>query len=284
MAQKELKEHPAMGIIRLDYNYPPAPGDIDCPNSFDFDVYYRVVPGLTFELAQQGDKKPLEGKVRQRFEEAVTWLIKEKNVKVITGDCGFMMYYQQYARAIAGTNIPIVMSSICQLKSIACAFSNDEEIIVMTANEQNLMNMESHLMKEYNFNLRGQRFNIVGCDGGRVDGFEAVSEGKKVDTEKCTKGVVKLALESLKKYPKTTAFLFECTELPPYSDAVRAATGLPVYDAITCCSAIMQGFIDNAKFGKNKWQKDWDGKQEDYKYAQNLTAEEIKELHNKPES
>jgi len=46
----------------------------------------------------------------------------------------------------------------------------------------------------------------------------------------------------------------------------------------------MQGFIDNAKFGKNKWQKDWDGKQEDYKYAQNLTAEEIKELHNKPES
>ena len=28
--------------------------------------------------------------------------------------------------------------------------------------------------------------------------------------------------------------LLECTELPPYADALRYSTGLPVYDAITC--------------------------------------------------
>ena len=37
----------SLGVIRLDYNYPPAPGDIDHPGSYDYDVYYRVVPGLT---------------------------------------------------------------------------------------------------------------------------------------------------------------------------------------------------------------------------------------------
>ena len=39
-----------LGVIRLDYDYPPAPGDIDSPDSFAYDVYYRVVPGLTFEM------------------------------------------------------------------------------------------------------------------------------------------------------------------------------------------------------------------------------------------
>jgi len=29
------------------------------------------------------------------------------------------------------------------------------------------------------------------------------------------------------------AFVFECTNLPPYSDAVKKATGLPVFDTVT---------------------------------------------------
>ena len=43
-----------LGVIRLDYDYPPAPGNIDCPDSFDCDVCYKVVPGLTFEIRQKG--------------------------------------------------------------------------------------------------------------------------------------------------------------------------------------------------------------------------------------
>ena len=36
-----------LGVIRLDCDYPPAPGDIDCADSFDCGVYYKVVPGLS---------------------------------------------------------------------------------------------------------------------------------------------------------------------------------------------------------------------------------------------
>lgn len=42
----------------------------------------------------------------------------------------------------------------------------------------------------------------------------------------------------------------ECTELPPYSDAVRHATGLPVFDAITNCDFFISAFQDNERFGK----------------------------------
>ena len=32
-------------------------GDIDHPGSYDYDVFYRVVPGLTFAMCQSG-KRP----------------------------------------------------------------------------------------------------------------------------------------------------------------------------------------------------------------------------------
>lgn len=41
---------PSLGILRLDYDYPAAPGDMDCPDSFDYDVYYRAIPGYTFSM------------------------------------------------------------------------------------------------------------------------------------------------------------------------------------------------------------------------------------------
>lgn len=33
-----------MGVIRLDYNYPPAPGDIDFPGSYDYDITWMTNP------------------------------------------------------------------------------------------------------------------------------------------------------------------------------------------------------------------------------------------------
>lgn len=116
-----------------------------------------------------------------------------------------------------------------------------------------------------------------------VPGFEAVALGEKVDTKKVEPGMVALAKEALKKYPDARAFLMECTELPPYSDAVRHATGKPVFDAITNCDFFMNGCLDNLRFGKNGWQKQWDREQEEYKYGDNLTKTQKQKLVNKVE-
>lgn len=73
----------------------------------------------------------------------------------------------------------------------------------------------------------------------------------------------------------------ECTELPPYSDAVRHATGLPVFDAITNCDFFITSFKDNERFGKNDWMEDWDGEQDEYKFGQDLTDEQKSQLVSK---
>merc|ERR1711935_545094 len=102
--------------------------------------------------------------------------------------------------------------------------------------------------------------------------------GDKVNTEKATPNIVKLAQDTLKANPKLRAIIFECTELPPYSDAVREATGLPVSDSITTSNAFIASMQDNALFGANNWQEDWDGEQDDYKLGQNLSAEDEAKL------
>lgn len=84
-----MAEAASLGVIRLDYDYPPSPGDIDCPDSFGYDVHYRVVPGLTFEMCQSGK---MTEDVEQEYVLAIKWLVK-KGVDGITGDCGFMMYF-----------------------------------------------------------------------------------------------------------------------------------------------------------------------------------------------
>ena len=80
----------SLGIIRLDYDYPATPGDIDHPDSFDFKVYYACVPGLTFDACQN---KVMNDQIKEGIDKALERLINVKKVKGISGDCGFMMYY-----------------------------------------------------------------------------------------------------------------------------------------------------------------------------------------------
>ena len=67
----QLHRSARLGVVRLDYDYPPAPGDVDHPGSYGYDVYYRVVPGLTFAMCQSGKMPP---EIEERFTNAVKWL------------------------------------------------------------------------------------------------------------------------------------------------------------------------------------------------------------------
>lgn len=270
---KHMKEAASLGVIRLDYDYPPSPGDVDCPESFGYDVYYRVVPGLTFGVCQSGKMPP---EVEKEFIEAVRWM-DGRGVTGITGDCGFMMYFQTLARS--HTSLPVFMSSLAQLPAVTCGYAKDELIAVVTANSETLKPMRDLIRDECGVDTEGTRYIFVGAQD--VPGFEAVALGEKVDVEKVTPGMVQLLKKTLKENPAIRAFLFECTELPPYSDAVRQAFGLPVYDSITCCNFFIAGAQDNERFGINNWQKKWDGQQADYIYGANLSHEDKMKLTNK---
>lgn len=271
------KKAGSLGIIRLDYDYPPAPGDIDHPGSYQYDVYYRVVPGLTFEVCQYWPtmKTP---ELEAEFIEAIKWLDEVKGVTGITGDCGFMMYMQKLARN--HTKKPVFMSALTQLPAVTCGYAKNEKIAIMTANGQSLQPMRDLIREECGVDdPDNQRYIFVGCEN--VKGFEAVAVGDKVPVKHVMPGIIQLAKDTIAAHPDIRCFLQECTELPAYSDAIRLHTGLPVYDAITGCNGFMSGVQDNPLFGLNDWQHEWDGNQEKYTFGQNLDAEDLEDVENK---
>jgi len=228
-----------LGVVRLDYHYEPAPGDVDHPGSYAYEVHYQMVPGLTFELCQSGK---MTKEVEVELLKAIGAL-ESKGVSVITGDCGFMMWYQELVRT--STRLPVIMSSLATLPAITSSFHKGEQIAIFTANGKSLLPMEELIKAECAVDLKDERYVFVGCED--IPGFEAVALGEKVDVRKVTPGMVKKAQDVLREHPKVRAFLMECTELPPYSDAVRHATGLPVFDAITACDFYISSHLDNVK-------------------------------------
>ena len=80
---------------------------------------------------------------------------------------------------------------------------------------------------------------MVGCQ--HIPGFEAVALGTAVDLPLVEAGVVALARKVQRRHPNLDAFLFECTQLPTFSSAVRCATCLPVWDAVTAADHFIQG-------------------------------------------
>jgi len=270
---KETKRHPSLGVVRLDYDYPPAPGDSDFPGSFGYDVYYRCVPGLTFEMCQSGQFTEL---VERRFADAIKHL-EARGAYAITGDCGFMMAFQVLARKIAKK--PIFMSSMVQCPIIAASLDPDDDILILTANGESLKPQKEILLSSCGFDVSKDRFHIHGCQD--VPGFDAVALGQKVPLEKVQPGIIKLVKDILQQKPEIRAILLECTELPPYADALRYYTGLPVWDAITAADFYVTAYRDAPRFGLQDWQREWDGIHEVYELGDNLTKDEQALLINK---
>jgi len=272
----QLHRHASLGVVRLDFDYPPAPGDVDHPGSFGYDVFYRVVPGLTFAMCQSGKMPP---EIEERFTNAVKWL-DDKGVSMITGDCGFFINFQHIARQV--THKPVIMSTLCALPSITCAYAKHERIAIFTASGESLHPMRQLLWDECGIDPEDKRFVIVGCQD--VPGFETVALGERVDVRECMWNIVKLAQDVVAKHAGTDspirAIVFECTELPPYSDAVRAATKLPVFDAITTCNSFVNSTRNNARFGVDDWHVSWDSKHADYRFGEFLSSEMKEKLVN----
>lgn len=233
---------PCLGVLRLDHDYPPVQGDVACPTSFPYPSIHRMVPGLTFTLCQQGH---LDDNLNDAFVEAVRWL-EQQGVSGITGDCGFMFHYQALVRDL--TSLPVFLSSLVLLPAVLTTYNPTKLVVVFTANS-NAVPMENiiHNMCCLDEEEGERRIRVVGCQD--VPGFEAVTLGTAIHLLIVKAGVVNLALRIQRQNPNLAAFIFECTQLPPFSAAVRQATGLPVWDAITGADHFIAG-CDERPFGQ----------------------------------
>lgn len=178
------------------------------------------------------------GECIQRSMIAAIHRLEAAGVDYITGNCGFMMNFQEFV--VSKTKIPVLMSALMQMPLIATAFGEDQKILVLTANA-NSFEAAYDVLIPSSWKIPRQQVVVLGCED--IPGFgEQVAKGLQHNPTRAVPAILKAAKEAIAAAGGNVAcILLECTELPLYVQPLRNMTGLPTYDVITLMQFAMLG-------------------------------------------
>lgn len=211
-----------IGIILLDTKFPRINGDIGNSTTFQFNVMYTFVKNASPQRVVGGDKTLLDP-----FIEAARYL-EQQGVKAITTSCGFLALFQQeMARSV---NIPVFTSSLLQVPLVSNLIGREKKVGILTANSDTLT---EELLNAVGWSSRD--FNVVIHGMQKFPNFSKPMLLNKnfLDEERIRMDMVTVSKIMIEEHPEIGAFVFECTNMPPYAKAVQQATGRPVFDVVT---------------------------------------------------
>lgn len=208
-----------IGMLCAQWNIPFVPGDLNHTATFDYPVRYLEVEGLIGADVLRGDGA--------KFTELVVTAarrLESEGVRAITANCGFMAVFQDVVAAQVG--VPVLLSSLLQLNLVTRMIGADRRVGVLTANSAALT---PELLDAVGFRDT-DRIVIEGLED--LPHFREVilDEIGEMEPVRFAAEVVEGARRLQRRDPRVGALLLECSDLPPYSHAIREATGLPVYD------------------------------------------------------
>lgn len=207
------------GLLQLE----ALPGNSTNPASYGYPVSFHPVRGANVHtILENPDPRVLE----TMMADAVA-MVSEKGIKAITTSCGFNAIFQRELAQAAG--VPVLTSSLLQVPFVRLLHGPESEIGIITANARALG--PRHL----------RAAGIASMDGLHILGLEQCPEWNRmfaepkaeIDLAVIEQEVLGTARRALEQHPGIRAFVLECTDLPPYSEAIRRQSGLPVFDFIT---------------------------------------------------
>jgi hypothetical protein len=210
----------AIGILLLDFRAPLVPGDVGNATTYSYPVLFRTVPGASSRRVFSGDRS-LDSAVIEAAED-----LESQGVRGITSDCGFFIKYQQVVAP--RVKIPVFLSSLLQLPFIGATLDPSRTIGVICANAPSLQRSTLAAC-----GIDPERVVVCGLETEPVFGGSVTGGCPSLDTDALRAEVVHVACRLQHGNPRMGAILIECSMLPPYSEAVQSATGLPVFDYIT---------------------------------------------------
>ena len=201
----------------LDTRFPRIVGDIGNPATFGFAVRYAAVHGAS----PQRVVRERDASLLQPFIKSGHALVRE-GATAITTSCGFLVLFQRALQA--ALPVPVWTSSLLLLPEVLAALPAGRAVGVVTVDASALS--ADHLL----------------CAGAAIDtpveglaagcGFQQtlLNDEAQLDVPAARQATVDAALRLVSRRPNVAALVLECTNMPPYADAVRAATGRPVFD------------------------------------------------------
>lgn len=221
-----------IGVLMLDSTFPRIIGDVGNAKTWKYPVLYKKVENATpTKVVLQLTKDDI-----QPFIDAAKEL-ERAGVKAITTSCGFLALFQkELAEAVS---IPVFTSALIMLPMISHMIGN-KKILVLTANSDTLT--KRHIESVCG-NIDNVNMDIIGTQGKPTFTHFTVQNWNSVDLYECEKDILE-TIEDAMKTEEYGAILFECTNMPPYSDIVREKFKLPVFDFVS-----LMNFVHMSVFG-----------------------------------
>ena len=215
---------PTLGVLMLDTRFPRPVGDIGHPRTFAFPVRHSIVRGASpRRVVVERDPKLVAPFV------AAARDLEAEGVAAITTSCGFLALFQR--ELAASVRVPMWTSSLLLVAELEAALQPGERVGVVTADAASLS--ADHLRAV------GARADTP-IEGLALDSrFRAtlLDDLDTLDEREARQATVAAAERLVARRSDVRAIVLECTNLPPYGDAVRDAIGLPVHDITTLVRA-----------------------------------------------
>ena len=222
-----------LGILMLDTHFPRIKGDVGSPESFSYPVRKLTVRGASPDrVVREADPALLEPFLQAA--EQLEW----EGCAAVTTSCGFLAMFQK--ELAARVSIPVFTSSLLQVRTAYGLLPEGKKVGILTADGRRLG--ERH--------FRGAGIEdvpkvVYGMEGTH---FHDVYVGDREDLDPARAGeeLQRVALRMVDEHPEVGAVVCECTNMPPYTDALRRILKCPVYDILTLADHVMRSVRRNA--------------------------------------
>ncbi len=210
-----------IGILMLDTAFPRVLGDVGNPRSFDYTVRYAVVPGATPEAIVCGDTAPWV----DAFIKAGRKLVEEGCTGLAT-TCGFLTPLRVEVEKAAG--VSVVSSSLEQIPEL-----------LEKGSQPGILTISAESLKEAHLNAAGVPLDtpIQGVDGGHFS-RTILDNRTTLDTTLAEQEMVAAARALCAAHPEVDSIVLECTNMPPYAEAIELATGIKVVSILTAIDTL----------------------------------------------
>ncbi len=215
---------PFLGVIALDTAFPRILGDAGNAQSYGFPARIKVVNGVE-SLAIVKD-----GSIAAHLVEKLCNTAQELEAEgaiAITSTCGFLISVQsQIAEAVG---VPVMVSGLSLFPFVDAIFGG-KPIGILTASKHSLGDLALGAAS-----IPRARVRIEGLESCLAFTSAILSEKLQqtgFDAGLIEQAAVEKAMKLVEDTPELCAIILECGNLPPYAQAIRAATGRPVFSIL----------------------------------------------------
>lgn len=211
-----LGRPPTLGLLMLQTRFPRPLGDIGNPATFPYRTITHVLPRIGAAEVVTAEALP-PGIVEQVRELARS--LEAEGADLIATSCGFLSPLQDVlAESVA---VPVVSSALWVMPHLRVMHGRSAPLGILT--------FDSRQLSPRHIPDHGP-YAVEGVEGGRELYRVIANDEAELKLGLARDDAVAAACRLMDRLPDCRAIVLECTNLPPYRDAIRQATDLPVYD------------------------------------------------------